>query len=81
MLMLLCMHMTSVLFLVPVGNFTLTVATGHALEKLHLLICACVICDLEVIKKNKSRFLLYLMQPGMRNNEFTYHSLRIAKVV
>ena len=29
----------------------------------------------ELIKKKKLRFLLYLMRPGLRNNEFTYHGL------
>ena len=49
-------------------------------EKSYLLICACIIGDLELIKrqkKNKLRFLLYLMLLGLRNNEFTYHGLSL----
>ena len=52
-------------------------ATGHAREKPNLPICACEIGDLEIIK---SRFPLYLMRPGLRNNEFTYHGLSLDKV-
>ena len=44
-------------------------ATGHARQN---LICTCEIGDLD---KKKLRFLLYLMRPGLRNNEFTYHGL------
>ena len=29
-----------------------------------------------VTLKKKLSFLLYLMQPGLRNNEFTYHGLK-----
>ena len=52
----------------------------HARQKPHLPICACAIGDLELIKKqtNKLRFSatgVYLIRPGLRNNEFTYHDL------
>ena len=47
---------------------------GHAREKPHLLICACLISDLGLIK-NKLRFLLYMLLLALRNNEFTYHGL------
>ena len=50
-------------------------ATGHAREKPNLPICACEIGDLEIIIKKKVEVSLYLMRPGLRNNEFTYHGL------
>ena len=56
-------------------------ATGHAREKPNLPICARELLTLKLqfslIKKKKLRFPLYLMQPGLRNNEFTYHGLTL----
>ena len=51
--------------------------TGHAREKPNLPICTCGDLRTSLIKKKKKnlRFLLYLMRPGLRNNEFTYHGL------
>ena len=50
---------------------TFTMHAGHAQEKPHLLICACVMGDLELIKKNKGGFCYIWCGPGLRNNEFT----------
>ena len=52
-------------------------ATGHAREK---PICACEIGDLEIITKKKVEVSAISDAVGLRNNEFTYHGLRVKHI-